>query len=116
MVRSDRSAAGTVEQAATPVTATASAASRPRNINPSSSAVDRASVFTRQLCTMVSPSKVASTVFVLPMSMQSSTVLPYRNVTEATVALVTHATRRPTRRMYRVTAQHWVGTGREDHG
>jgi hypothetical protein len=49
MVRSDRSAAGTVEQAATPVISTASPASSPRNISPSSSAVDRASVLIRQL-------------------------------------------------------------------
>src|ERR1044071_4076270 len=73
MVRRLRRAAGTVEQAATPVTSTASPASSPRNINPSSSAVDRASVLIRQLCTSLSPSKVASTVLVFPMSIQSST-------------------------------------------
>src|ERR671921_255995 len=75
MVRRLRSAAGTVEQAATPVISTASPASRPRNINPSSSAVDRASVLIRQLWTSLSPSNVASTVLVFPMSMQSSTDL-----------------------------------------
>ena len=48
IVRSERSAAGTVEQAAMPVTSTSSAASRPRNSRPSSSAVSRASVLTRQ--------------------------------------------------------------------
>jgi hypothetical protein len=31
----------------------------------------------RQLCTSLSPSKVASTVFVLPMSIQSSTATPH---------------------------------------
>src|SRR3954464_10804363 len=77
MVRRLRSAAGTVEQAATPVTSTLSPASRPRNIRPSSSAVDRASVLTRQLCTSLSPSKVARTVLVFPMSMQSSTRAAY---------------------------------------
>ena len=83
MVRSDRSAAGTVEQAATPVISTASPASRPRNIRPSSSAVDRESVLIRHECTSLSPSKVASTVFVFPMSMHSSTVkqpLSFRGV------------------------------------
>src|SRR5690349_4604931 len=73
MVRSERSAAGTVEQAATPLISTASPASRPRNISPSSSAVERASVLIRQLWTILSPSKVARTVLVFPMSMHSST-------------------------------------------
>src|SRR6266536_5406755 len=73
MVRRLRSAIGTVEQADTPVICTLSAASRPRYISPSSSAVDRASVFTRQECTSFSPSKVASTVLVFPMSIHSST-------------------------------------------
>jgi hypothetical protein len=73
MVRRLRSAIGTVEQAATPVICTLSAASRPRNISPSSSAVFRASVLTRHECTSFSPSNVASTVLVFPMSIQSST-------------------------------------------
>src|SRR5581483_12203582 len=74
MVRKDRSAAGTVEQAATPVSSTLSEASRPRNISPSSSAVLRESVLTRHECTILSPSKVAKTVLVFPMSIVSSTV------------------------------------------
>src|SRR5690349_15503242 len=72
MVRNERSAAGTVEQAATPVIATASPANSPRNNRPSSSAVDRASVLIRQLWTSLSPSNVARTVFVFPISIQSS--------------------------------------------
>src|SRR5438270_6182797 len=75
MVRRLRSAIGTVEHAATPVSWTLSVASRPRNINPSSSAVDLASVFTRQECTSFSPSKVARTVLVFPMSIHSSTAI-----------------------------------------
>ena len=77
MVRSERSAAGTVEQAATPVISTASPASRPRNIRPELVGGERASVLTRQECTSLSPSKVASTVLVFPMSMQSSTHAAY---------------------------------------
>src|SRR3954451_7677325 len=82
MVRSERSTAGTVEQAATPVISTLSPASRPRKSSPSSSAVDRESVLTRQLWTSLSPSKVASTVLVFPMSMQSSTRLSFHRLGE----------------------------------
>src|SRR5512142_291290 len=73
MPRRERSAAGTVEQAETPVTSTPSGASRPRSIRPSSSAVDLPSVLIRQEWTSLSPVNVAKTVFVFPMSMQSST-------------------------------------------
>ena len=44
-----------------------------------SSAVSCGSVFTRQLCTSLSPSNVARTVLVFPMSMQSSTGGAYRD-------------------------------------
>ena len=46
--------------------------SSPRNISASSSAVERASVFTRQDSTSFSPSKTPRTVLVLPTSMASS--------------------------------------------
>src|SRR5579875_3486432 len=76
MVRSSRKTAGTVEHAAMPLTSWA--ASSPRKVRASSSAVLRASVFVRHDCASLSPSNTPMTVFVLPMSMASSTVIrPY---------------------------------------
>src|SRR5690242_419159 len=70
MVRSSRSTAGTVEQAAMPVTGTS--ASSPRNVSASSSAVSRASVLIRQEWSSLSPSNIPMTVFVLPTSIARS--------------------------------------------
>ena len=69
--RSAGSSAGTVEQAATPVIS--ASRSSPRQSNRSSSAVARGAVVTRQQPTRFSPSKVARTVWLLPMSTVSST-------------------------------------------
>src|SRR3954453_13982264 len=70
MVRSSRSTAGTVEQAAMPETGMS--ASSPRNVSASSSAVVRASDLIRQECIIVSPSKTPMTVLVLPTSIARS--------------------------------------------
>ena len=70
MLRSSRRTAGTVEQAAMPVTSMP--ASSPRNVSANSSAVLRASVLIRHEWRSVSPSKTPRTVLVLPMSIASS--------------------------------------------
>src|SRR3954453_2837455 len=70
MVRSSRSTAGTVEQAAMPETGMS--ASSPRNVSASSSAVVRASDLIRHECTIFSPSKTPMTVLVLPTSIARS--------------------------------------------
>src|SRR5690242_7651172 len=72
--RRDGRSAGTVEQAATPVIW--ASRSSPRHTNRSSSAVARDAVVTRQQPTRSSPSKVASTVWLLPTSTVSSTARP----------------------------------------
>ena len=74
--RSDGSSAGTVEQAATPVTSVSR--SSPRQTIRSSSEVARGAVVTRQEPTRRAPSKVASTVWLLPTSTVSSTAQPAR--------------------------------------
>src|SRR5829696_9925917 len=78
MVRSWLSTAGTVEQAATPSTLVPP--SSPRYVSASSSAVSRASVFTRHDSISRDPSKTPSTVLVLPMSTASSTSSAFSEV------------------------------------